>query len=442
MSPSDDPFSGLFSRGGAAALVDGEAWVQAMLDFEAALARSCASAGLVDAQVADQIAAACHADQFDIAAIGAGTASAGNPVVPLIAALRAKLPESVAGHVHRGATSQDTVDTAAMLVARRALVPILDDAAAAGSACAALAVAHRDSVMIGRTLLQQAVPITFGLKAAGWLAGIVRARRELARVSEQELALQFGGAAGTLASLGDRAEVVATALGHELELPLPPLPWHTERTRPALIAGSLALLTGSLGKVARDVTLLAQNELGEVRPAAGGGSSAMPHKRNPVAAVAVSACAVRTPGLAATFDASLVQEHERAAGAWHAEWEGWSELLRLAGSAAAWSAEMLDGLEVDPVRMRKNLDAAGDLVMAESVVLALAGEVGPGRARELVDEAVSRAAEDGVSLRHELRRTPELPLDAAALDAALTPESYLGAAGAFIERAIAAYGET
>jgi 3-carboxy-cis,cis-muconate cycloisomerase len=230
------------------------------------------------------------------------------------------------------------------------------------------------------------------------------------------------------------------ALGRELGLAVPPLPWHSERTRVARIAGSLALLTGSLGKVARDVTLLAQNEVGEARPAEGGGSSAMPHKRNPVTAVAVLACAARTPWLAATFDASLVHEHERAAGAWHAEWEPWSELLRLTGSAAAWSAAMLDGLEVDPERMRANVVASGDLVMTESVVAVLASEVGPARARELVDEAASRAAEEGVSLQQGLRRTAELPLDAAALDAALAPESYLGAAGAFVDRAIAEYG--
>ncbi len=430
----------MFSRGGAATLVDGSAWVQAMLDFEAALARSCASAGLVPVEAADAITAACHVEQFDVAEIGAGVAGPGNPAAPLIGALRAKLPESAAGYVHRGATSQDAIDTAAMLIARRAIAPILEDAATAGRACAALAAAHRDTIMLGRTLLQQAIPITFGLKAAGWLAGVVRARRELARAAETEIALQFGGAAGTLASLGDRAGEVAVALGRELGLPLPPLPWHSERTRVARIAGSLALLTGSLGKVARDVTLLAQNEVGEARPGGGGGSSAMPHKRNPVTAVAVLACAARTPALASTFDSSLVHEHERAAGAWHAEWEPWSELLRLTGSAAAWSAAMLDGLEVDPERMRANVVAAGDLVMTESVVTVLASEVGPLRARELVDEAASRVAEDGLSLREGLRRNPELPLDPAALDAALAPESYLGIAGTFVDAAIAEYG--
>ena len=439
MPPSEDPFSGLFSRGGAAAEVSGRAWVQAMLDFEGALARSCAEAGLIPAPAAAAITAACEADRFDVAALGREAAGPGNPAAPLVDFLRAQLPEDVAGYVHRGATSQDVIDTAAMLVARRALVPILGDAASAARSSAALADTHRETIMIGRTLLQQAVPITFGLKAAGWLAGVAGARRRLEHSADEQLALQFGGAAGTLASLGDRALDVAAALGRELDLPVPALPWHSDRTRLAVIADDLAVLTGSLGKVGRDLTLLAQGEVGEVRPRAGGGSSAMPHKRNPVAAVAVLACAARTPGLAATICSSLVGEHERAAGAWHAEWEVWSDLLRLTGAAGAWAAEMLDKLDVDPARMRANLDAAGDQVMTESVVAALTDEIGPASARKLVDEAVARVADEGLALRDALDQAGALP--GGRLDAALAPESYLGTGGAFIDRAIAEYGE-
>ncbi len=441
MTASDDPFSGVFSRGPAAGLVDGSAWVQAMLDFEAGLARASASVGLVPTDAAEAIADACRAERFDIAAIGAGASGSGNPAVPLIAALKGQLPEGVAGYVHRGATSQDTIDTAAMLLARRALAPILDDAAAAARACSRLARDHRQTAMLGRTLLQQAVPITFGLKAAGWLVGIERARRELARAAEDQIALQLGGAAGTLAALGNRAADIASALGRELGLAVPALPWHTERTRPAAIAGALALLTGSLGKVSGDVVLLAQNEVGELRVPDGGESSAMPHKRNPVAAVAVLACAVRTPGLAATLNAALVQEHERAAGAWHAEWEPWSELLRLTGSATAWSAEMLPGLEPDPGRMRANLDAAGELVMSESVVAALAHDVGAARARVLVEDAAHRVTDEGISLRDALLGADEVRIDEAELERALAPDSYLGEAGRFVDAALAAYGE-
>jgi 3-carboxy-cis,cis-muconate cycloisomerase len=410
-----------------------------MLDFEAALARACASAGLVPADAAAAISAACQAEQFDIAALGRDAAASGNPAVPLIASLRAKLPGDVADHVHRGATSQDVIDTAAMLVARRALGPILDHAATAVSACTRLAAEHRETVMIGRTLLQQAVPTTFGLKAAGWLAGVARARRQLVDVGERQVALQFGGAAGTLAALGEAADEVAAALGRELELAVPPLPWHTERSRPVLIADGLALLSGSFGKIARDVTLLAQNEVGEVRLARGGGSSAMPHKRNPVAAVAVLACAARTSGLAATINASLVQEHERATGAWHAEWESWSDLLRLTGAAAAWTAELLDGLEVDGERMRCNLKVAGEVVMAESVVMALSPKLGGGAARELVQSAVHETVQDDGSLRAALARRTQDALSPGELDAALAPESYVGAARPFVDRAIAEY---
>ncbi len=290
--------------------------------------------------------------------------------------------------------------------------------------------------MHGRTLLQQAVPVTFGLRAAGWLTAVDHARTALAHAAISEPAVQFGGAAGTLASLGDNGLRVAEALADELELPLAPLPWHTDRTRLVALAGPLATLVGVLGKVARDVELLAQNEVAEVRTGSGGGSSAMPHKRNPVQAVAVVACALRTPGPLATLHAAMLQELERAAGAWHAEWEPFSELLRLAGTAAAWSAEMLEGLEVDEARMRANLDAAGDITMAESVVAALGSFPG---ARQLVDEAVARAVTEGISLREALLATPELPWSVEALDEELDPTVYLAVTQVFIRTALTAY---
>lgn len=417
------------------------AWLQAMLDFEAALARAGARADLVPDDAAEAITAACRAERFDIAALGRDAVGAGNPVVPLIAALRAMLPADVAGYVHWGATSQDVIDTAAMLVARRALAPILEDALTSARACADLAEVHRDTVMLGRTLLQQAVPTTFGLKAAGWLVGICRARRHLVEIAEQHIALQFGGATGTLASLGDAQAPVTAQLAHELELTIPSLPWHTERSRPTLIVGGLAMLSGALAKAGCDVALLSQSEVAEVHEARGAGrgvSSAMPHKRNPVASVAVIAHARRLPGLVATMHAAFVQEHERAAGAWHAEWETFSDVLRLTGSAAAWAADMLEGLEVDPERMRANLRAAGDLVMAESVVAALGAKVDRARAREAVDEAVLASRRDGVSLRAELERNPEVSQALAGdeLNAALAPENYLGSAGSFVDRAV------
>ena len=337
------------------------------------------------------------------------------------------------------------LDTAAVLVARRALGPLLDDLAGAADACAALAATHRGTLVAGRTLLQQAVPVTFGLKAAGWLVGLDETRRRLAEVDRHGLAVQLGGAAGTLAAFGDRGLVVLAQLAAELDLAEPTVPWHAVRTRPAALASALGSCAGVLAKVARDVTLLAQTEVAEVREGGGpgrGGSSAMPHKRNPVAAVAVAACTARVPGLVATVLGAMAQEHERAAGGWHAEWEPQRELLRLVGSAAAWSRELLDGLEVDPARMRANLDAAGGLPMAEAVVTALAGVLGRVRARELVDQAALAATTTGRPLRDTLLEAPEVArhLGPAGVEAALDPAGYLGSAQALIDRALSAHG--
>ena len=360
----------------------------------------------------------------------------------MVQALRALLPERVADQVHRGATSQDILDSAAMLVTKRALGPIAGDAHGAATACAQLAERYRDTPMLGRTLLAHALPVTFGLKAAGWLSGIESARRTLLATADWALAAQLGGAVGTLAALGEHGLAAVAALARELDLAEPPLPWHGERGRVASIASGLSLLVGALAKPARDVALLAQGEVAEVREGSvGGGSSTMPHKRNPVAAVAVLACARRAPALAATLHAAMVGEHERAAGAWHSEWETLSDLLRLAGSAAAWARAMLEGLEVDGERMRSNLHAAGDLVMAESVVSALADTLGWWPAQELVQAATRRAAETGGTLREALLAAPQVSaaLRSAEIDAALAPESYLGAAGAFVDRALAQF---
>ena len=438
-------FGGMFARGRVAAEVGDRAFLQAMLDTEAALARAAAKAGLVPVEAAAAIAAQCRAEGFDAAELGALSAAAGNPVVPLVRQLAERLPPEVAGHVHQGATSQDVLDTAAVLVARRALGPLLDDLAGAADACAALAATHRGTLVAGRTLLQQAVPVTFGLKAAGWLVGLDETRRRLAEVDRDGLAVQLGGAAGTLAAFGDRGLVVLAQLAAELDLAEPTIPWHAVRTRPAVLASALGSCAGVLAKVARDVTLLAQTEVAEVGEGGGpgrGGSSAMPHKRNPVAAVAVAACTARVPGLVATVLGVMAQEHERAAGGWHAEWEPQRELLRLVGSAAAWSRELLDGLEVDPARMRANLDAAGGLPMAEAAVTALAGVLGRVRARELVDQAALAAAATARPLRDTLLEAPEVArhLGPAGVEAALDPAGYLGSAQALIDRALAAHG--
>jgi 3-carboxy-cis,cis-muconate cycloisomerase len=439
-------FGGVFARGPVAAQVDDRAMLQAMLDAEAALARASAAAGVIPAAAAEEIAACCDAGRFDVDALGRAAAAAGNPVVPLVRALAEQLPQEAAAHVHQGATSQDVLDTAASLVAWRALGPLLEDLAAAAGACARLAEAHRGTVLAGRTLLQQAVPVTFGLKAAGWLVGLDETRLRLAEVRRRTLAVQLGGAAGTLAGFGDRGLAVLAGFAAELGLAEPTVPWHAVRARPAALAGALGAGAGVLGKVARDVVLLAQSEVAEVREGGEGrgGSSAMPHKRNPVAAVAVAACAARVPGLVATMLAAMPQEHERAAGGWHAEWEPQRELLRLVGSAASWGRELLEHLEVDAGRMRANLDAAGGLPLAEAAAAALAGPLGRRHAREVVEAASRDAAEDGRALREVLLASPEVAagLGGADLDRALDPAAQLGAAGVLVDRALAAHRTT
>jgi 3-carboxy-cis,cis-muconate cycloisomerase len=423
-------FDAIAARGAAAAAVSDRGWLQAMLDAEAALARALASAGLIEAAEADAIAAACRAEAFDAAAIGAAAAGSGNPVVPLVEALTEAVEGPAAGHVHRGATSQDILDTAAMLVCARALEPLLEDLGAAASAAAELARRHRDAPMAGRTLLQQAVPVTFGLKAAGWLAGLDDARRWLVEVRIERLAAQLGGAAGTLASLGDAGPRVLAAYAETLGLAEPVVPWHTLRGRIGELASALAVSCGAVAKVAQDVVLLSQTEVAEVREGSGGGSSAMPHKHNPVAAVCALGCARQAPGLAATLLGAMAHEHERAAGAWHAEWRPLSELLRCTGSAAAWLRECLEGLEVDEAQMRENLELTGGRLMAERVAAALAPERGGIEAKRAVKEAA-----DSEDFRAAVA---ELVGEQAAAEL-LDPAGYLGAAGEFVDRALDAH---
>ena len=458
-------FGGVFARGGVEA--DDAAWLQAMLDAEAGLARALERAGLAPAGAGEAVTAAARADNFDPNELGGLAALTGNPVPGLARALARQVPQTAVSAVHRGATSQDIVDTAAMLLAKRAIDVIAADLARAADAAAGLATAHRDSIMIGRTLLQQAVPVTFGLVAAGWLTSLDEARAGLDSVGPR-LAVQFGGAAGTLASLGEAGQRVTALLATELGLAVPVLPWHTDRLRIIDLGTALARVAAVLGKIARDVTLLAQSEVGEVSEGGGpadaradqrgadqqapaasprrGGSSAMPHKRNPVASIAILGCTRQVPGLLATLAAASEQELQRAAGAWHAEWEPLTALLRLTGSASSWAADLLPGLVVDTSRMAANLAATKGLPLAEHVSSLLAGVLGRAQAHDLVAEAGARATSAGLPLRDVLLAVPKLEerlssagITAEQIDSALEPSGYLGATDAFITAAIDAH---
>jgi 3-carboxy-cis,cis-muconate cycloisomerase len=376
-----DLFAGTYARGAAAQAVTAEAWVRAMVDVEAALAAACVVEGLIKPQAGQAILRALQQGPFDAAAIAADAGEHATPVIPLVRELRARVGAEYADAVHMGATSQDIVDTAAMLLAQRALAPIIEDASAAMNSAARLAVAHRSTAMVGRTLLQAALPTSFGLVAAGWLVGLERATVELERVRDTGLAVQMGGPVGT------RPQQIAARMASTAGLAEPVLPWHTERTRIVQLGAALGAIGGCAGKVARDVTLLAQTEVAELREggAGRGASSAMAHKRNPVAAVSVIACAHRIPALVATLFAGMAQEHQRAAGAWQAEWGTLSELLTLTGSALAWLADLLEHLEVDAARMRVNLAA----LAASGVSAAAEPEPHLADAAQLVDRALA-----------------------------------------------------
>ena len=430
-------FSGIYGRGAVQDELSDAAFVRAMLDVEVALATALERHGLAHVEAVAEIRDACRdAGAFDAGAIGRAGASSGTPVPALLAAVRERLGEPAAATLHRGATSQDIVDSALMLVARRSLAPLLSDLANAAASCAALARAHRKTLAAGRTLLQQAPPVTFALKAATWLRGLDLARTQLERLRADGLPVQLGGAVGTLAVLGDAGLAVASTLAEELGLAAPPLPWHTVRVAPARLACALGEALGVMAKISRDLTLLAQTEVAEAAEAAAagrGGSSTLPHKRNPVGAVAVLACAQRGPGLVATILSAMAQEHERAAGAWQGEWGALLELLGLAGSAASSLAETLPMLEVDSARMRDNLDP---LVMAESVVAALGGGTG---ARRLLAEAARTSASEGRPLGDLLLESADVRdrLGPDGVEKALDPARYLGVADQLVDRALA-----
>jgi 3-carboxy-cis,cis-muconate cycloisomerase len=415
--------------------VSERAWVEAMLEVESALASAGAAVGVVPADAAAAIVERCQATSFEPEDLARRGRRAGNPVEPLVRALRSEVGGDAARYVHRGATSQDVMDTAAMLVAGRALDLVLDALERAAAACARHAEAHRATPMVARTLLQQALPTTFGFKAAGWLVGLLDAREALLRVRAEGLPAELGGAAGTLAALGDHGPDVLTHFAAALGLAEPTLPWHTIRVRVAELGAALAIAAGAAAKIGLDVALLAQNEVAEASEP-GGGSSTMPQKRNPVGSTIALGCARNAAAAAATLIAAVPQEHERAVGAWHAEWDALTNALAFTGGAVSAVADVLDGLRIDDERMRENLAAADGAVLTERIASRLADEIGAADAHDLLAGAAERSQGGARTLRDELAADERVTLTPAELDELLDPTTYLGATGAFVDRAL------
>ena len=435
VSPFDSAIHGaLFADPETAAGFSDAAQVRAMLEVEAALARVQGRLGVIPADAARRIAAAAAELSFDPAALGPGTASAGVPVPALVAALRDGLDCEAAHYLHWGATSQDIVDSGLVLRLRGVLDHLEARLTALIDQLAALAEAHRTSVMAARTRSQQATPTTFGLKAAGWLAPLLRHEERLVELRRRLLVVQFGGAAGTLAALGERGPEVAEALAAELGLAAPVLPWHSQRDTIAELAGWLSLVTGSLGKFGQDLVLLAQSEVGEVRLGPGGGSSTMPQKANPVAAETLVALARLNAGLLASVHQAMIQEQERGGAGWSLEWLTLPQMAVAAGAALRHAGRLADSLEVDGRRMVRNLDAGNGLVLAEAASFALAAHMPRTRAQDLVKAACAEAAASGRHLMDVLAARSDAPLDWQALK---DPAGYLGAADAFIDRVLA-----
>ncbi|GGY85747.1 3-carboxy-cis,cis-muconate cycloisomerase [Streptomyces geysiriensis] len=435
------PDAGLLAPGWAgspaADATDDRALVRALLDAEAALTRAQAGLGLAPEEAARAVTEAADPARFDASSLAERARGGGNPVIPLVADLTQAVGEEHGPYVHRGATSQDILDSALMLVAARALEPLLVDLGRTERALARLAAEHRDTAMPGRTLTQHAVPTTFGLKAAGWRALVLDARDRTAAV-RSALPAQLGGAAGTLAAFGAYGApdplALPAAYARELGLCAPLLPWHTLRTPVADLAGCLAFAAGALGKIAADVLTLSRTEIGELAEGSGGGSSAMPHKANPVRSTLIAAAARRAPQLAATLYGSLAAEDERPAGAWHAEWEPLRDLLRLTGGAARDAAELTEGLQVRPEAMREHLALTHGLIVSERLSAELAPVLGRARAKALLTELAGRMYTEDRSLAELLAEVPELKgLDLTALT---DPARYTGSAGALTDRAL------
>jgi 3-carboxy-cis,cis-muconate cycloisomerase len=417
-----------------------ESILRAMLEFETALARAEAQCGVIPKEAADTITEAARPSDFDFSALAEATFRAGTPAIPLVKILTEQVRKTdadAARFVHWGATSQDAADTAMSLLLKRAEPILSADLSRLEAGLAGLTERYKDSVMLGRTLLQPAPPVTFGLKAAGWLASVRRGRRRLQKAFRAAAVLQFGGASGTLASLGDRGTLVAEALSADLGFGNPPAaPWHTQRDQLATLICNCGVLTGSLGKMARDISLLMQNEVGEAAEQEGegrGGSSTMPNKRNPTACSLTLAAAHRVPGLVASFLSAMLQEHERGVGGWQAEWPVVATVVQSTGVAISSMAEVAEGLSVDAQKMRLNIENTNGAIFAERAMMMLGAKMGRDVAHNTLRAAVKKSAEEKRNLSVVLAEIPEVAarLSPAELEQLETPERYLGSAETF-----------
>jgi 3-carboxy-cis,cis-muconate cycloisomerase len=443
VSPIDSSvYGGLFTTPAMRAVFSDEARLQRMLDVEAALARAQAKLGLIPAAAAAEIGAKAEIARFNLAEIGRGTELVGYPIVPLIRALSRACEGEAGRWVHWGATTQDIIDTALVLQLREGLALVRQDLDGIAAALIDLARRYRDTPMAGRTHAQHALPITFGFKCTLWLDPLQRHSERLARLSREIAVVQFGGAVGSLASLGADGIRVMEALAEELGLGTPAIPWHVGRDRLAEVVGFLGLLTGSLGKIATDIALLMQAEVGEVAEPyqeGRGGSSTMPQKRNPIGCEFILACATNVRQLVPVMLDAMVQDHERATGPWHAEWIALPQAFALSAGALHHARAMLEDLVVDPARMRRNLDITRGMISAEAVMMALAPHIGREEAHHLVAAACGRAIAQNRHLLAELQSdaaiTAHLPPERLA--ELLDPANYTGLAAEFVDRVLA-----
>lgn len=437
---------GFFRSPAVEPLFSDKAAVQSILDFEAALARAEARAGIIRQDSAAAISAACRAELFDLPALAEAVPHAGNLAIPLLEQLKAVVAhtsEEAARHVHYGATSQDALDTGLVLQLRSATYAIQKDLDSIIVSLANLTSTHRKTLMVARTWLQHALPTTFGFITAGWLDACLGHRKRLAVLVQDSLVLQFGGAVATLAALDQRGVEIAALLAEELALPLPRIPWHSQRERVAEIAAVFGLLAGTFSKIARDISLHTQteaDELSEPSAAGRGGSSTMPHKQNPVSCAAILATTLRVPVLVSAVFSGITGEYQRSLGPWQSEWETVPEIARLAAGASHQLTTLLPRLVVHPDRMRANLELTQGVIYAEAVTFALSKKIERSTAHKLMEEASRRARSERRHLHEVLSTSAEVNavLDAQSLSALFEPANYLGSAQAFIEAVLIA----